>query len=256
VRFVRRSALRPRPASRRLTLVVGLALASSLLLAGTAQADVDPGEQWATFTDFSDAALPRHYDFHLVNDDGVAPGDPVAVDASRGDGGGEGLFGSFDGEMFDQGSWYGTAVGSVGFEQEGDRGRLRLGQVGFGYFFVDRVSVNVEIVMGAAERVNGPTYFAGGFDVTFRWHFVTHERFSLYLEGGSGVIATTGEFPVDGAGKANFHTKIGGGATVALTDRVSLMGGLRVTHVSNAGFFRRNPGIDSLTAYLGVMVGF
>ncbi len=164
-----------------------------------------------------------------------------------------------NGDPFAQGSWVFQTYGSAAL---GDTaGELYTGHVGVGYHFFDDVSVNVDLALGymdIADRggSSGGESVFGGVDVLFRGHFWRGRGWSLYAEGGGGLMQSNESYPAHGT-HFNFRTHIGMGATVQLADNLLLMGGARWLHVSNGYLLGDdNPGADMAMLYLGVMMPF
>ncbi len=155
--------------------------------------------------------------------------------------------GSFDGYL--------TAGFFHGFD--GRREDMAIGTAGVGYYFVKNFSINAEFpVYGIFQ--NQDNAVGAGFNLLGRWHFLTLDRWSFYLDGGAGLIEADHAFPAGGT-HFNFTEQVGLGLTYALTDSTSLMAGARYAHVSNAGIDGgdRNPSINSAVyGYVGVMLRF
>ncbi len=159
---------------------------------------------------------------------------------------------------FDKGDLriYGYASGTLG-----GGNHIYEGHLGGGYYFFDNVSINLELAAGYTEfvaRGGAPSGETGnfGFDVLLRWHFLKGKDWSLYADGGCGFRYFGPEsFPANGT-HVNWTPQVGLGATYAIKDNLSLMGGARWFHVSNGGIYgdNRNPGYDSVQLYAGLMI--
>jgi lipid A 3-O-deacylase len=143
-----------------------------------------------------------------------------------------------------------------------DDGALYLGHFGAGYFVLDGLSLNFEVVFGVARAQEqagerGDVFPTAGFDLLARWHVLRGERWSFYLEGGAGVLQSSQSFPAHGT-HFNFTPQAGLGFTFNVTDDVQLMLGSRWHHISNANIFSndRNPGYDGIMFYGGIMIPF
>ena len=127
-----------------------------------------------------------------------------------------------------------------------------LGLVGVGasHFFHDNHSVNLELNALAFDQ---PGDNAVGLNLNFlvRSHWIRGENWSIYIDGGAGIIGTTNDVPSEGS-SFNFTPQVGGGATFKINDKQRLMTGLRYYHVSNADTFESNPGLDALMGYVGL----
>lgn len=130
------------------------------------------------------------------------------------------------------------------------------GMVGGGatHFFADGHSVNLEL-NGFAFDQPGDDAVGLNLNLLLRSHWLRRENWSLYVDGGAGIIGTTNDVPSDGS-SFNFTPQVGGGATFNLQDEKRLMVGLRWHHISNADTFESNPGLDTLQGYVGVNLPF
>jgi hypothetical protein len=127
------------------------------------------------------------------------------------------------------------------------------GQVGVGYFWTDRLSVNAYVPVYWVNQ-DSPSAIGAGLDLIARWQFFERGRLSLYLDGGAGILISNHDIPRRGT-RTNFMPQVGIGATWMLDRQTFLYGGARVWHFSNAGILGsdRNPSIDeALMAYIGI----
>jgi len=154
---------------------------------------------------------------------------------------------------FAKGSWVTPAYFSA---TVGDNDHLYEAHAGVGYFFMDNLALNAEVVGSYANYNSYPNdpanAWGAGLDLLFRWHFIKGTNWSLYADGGGGLREFSRAFPTGGT-HFNFTPQIGLGATYKLADNLQLMGGARYFHLSNAGFDgnNHNPGYDALQLYLG-----
>jgi len=158
---------------------------------------------------------------------------------------------------FAKGSWTWQVYGSATFGF--DHGDIYLAHAGVGYYMQDNFSVNLEAIGGytnnhSGEPDAGSTF---GLDLLLRWHFVNANGYSVYIDGGAGMIWFNDNFPSAGTHQ-NFTPQIGIGFTARLADQLRLMAGVRWHHVSNAGKsgVDRNPGHDGIMVYAGLMMPF
>ncbi|ELS00394.1 Lipid A 3-O-deacylase (PagL) [Xenococcus sp. PCC 7305] len=135
-------------------------------------------------------------------------------------------------------------------DNESDPRRFGLVGAGLSQFFINGHSVNLEL---NSIYFNQPGDDALGLNLNLimRWHFVRQQNWSLYLDGGAGILGTTNDVPTDAA-SFNFTPQVGGGATIGLADQKRLMLGLRWHHISHADLFENNPGRDSILGYVGL----
>lgn len=132
--------------------------------------------------------------------------------------------------------------------QEPDPRRFGFVGVGISEFLFNRHSINFEFNTIYFDQ---PGENAVGFNLNLlmRWHFAKRENWTLYLDGGAGVMGTTNDVPRRAAG-FNFTPQVGGGASIKLNEDQNLLFGLRWHHISHADTFGRNPGRDSLKGYV------
>ncbi len=156
-------------------------------------------------------------------------------------------------DPFDKGSWTFQTYGSTTFGDD-DKGFLHSAHVGFGYYFRDNLSINVEGVGGTVDAKKDDDGGFGGLDVLFRWHFYRNSDFSIFLDAGAGLQEATTNFPSDS--HHNFRPQGGVGATWRITHDLLLIGGAKYLHVSNANTSDINAGLDAMEVYLGVLMPF
>jgi lipid A 3-O-deacylase len=150
-----------------------------------------------------------------------------------------------------QKSWYIQAAGATTLDnEESDPRRFGLIGAGLSKFFANGHSVNLEL---NTLYISQPDDDALGLNLALlgRWHFIRKQNWSLYVDGGAGIMQTTNDVPIKGA-SFNFTPQAGAGATIQLQDQRSLMLGLRWHHISHADLFGNNPGRDSIMGYVGL----
>lgn len=92
----------------------------------------------------------------------------------------------------------------------------------------------------------------------FRWHFYNKETWSIYIDGGIGMLFSNDDVPNDGT-SMNFTPRAGAGFTHQITDAgTRLQAGVRWAHISNARITGddNNPSRDSVMIYAGLMIPF
>lgn len=142
--------------------------------------------------------------------------------------------------------WYVQGGGSTTFFEN----NFALVGAGLSHFFANGHSVNLELNGMVFEQVGDE---AAGLNLALlhRWHFVRQPNWSLYIDGGAGILGTTDDVPSTGS-SFNFTPQAGGGATIRLDDEKHMMVGLRWHHISNGDLYEGNPGRDSILGYVGV----
>lgn len=81
------------------------------------------------------------------------------------------------------------------------------------------------------------------------------DRVGTRVRGGAGVLVFGEPIPDPLARRANLSFDLGATLDVRLMHRVTVTGGMRVNHISNAYTGRVNPGMNSVMPEIGVVVG-
>jgi hypothetical protein len=219
---------------------------------GTSSATLDPDfglHEWCAF-----AFDPTVIDAGALEDG--APGDGGAIaarpgaassDASRVTAApvGSSRFGA-------AGSWRWQIIGGGGIGTDS----ISNGQLGAGvsWFVVDDLSIDVQVNADYFNQ-SGPSAWGGDVELLFRWHFLARDTWSLYVDGGCGLMWTSHDVPPDSA-TFNFTPQAGAGATWEIATDTRLMLGARWFHVSNANTASPNPSYNGVFVYAGVSFGF
>lgn len=186
--------------------------------------------------DFAEAS---QYTFSLIQDDGTAPALTLLQEEEPSP------FGM-------AGSAYWLAMAAAGSDLESDH----FGRAGMGvsYFMADDLSIDVELNFGYYRSTGGDALGAN-FNLLFRWHFwrADDRRWTVYIDGGAGMLLTTDEVPRDGS-HFNFTPQAGLGVSWDIGDNRRLFLGARWHHISNARLYDNNPGQDHGMLY--VMLGW
>jgi len=154
------------------------------------------------------------------------------------------------------GSWRWAIIGGAAFDIKDD-GEQYNAHWAASYFFADDFNLSLEFggfFFDQPSRLNADTG-GGNFNLLFRWHFLQKESWSLYADGGAGVLLAGEEIP-EGGSNFNFTPQAGLGASFQLSDDsdVRLLTGVRWHHISNANTAGsdNNPGRDSIMGYIGL----
>ena len=126
--------------------------------------------------------------------------------------------------------------------------------VGASYFIAPYLSLDPQATVLYADQ-EGQNAFAAGFSLLFRWHFIHCETWTVYFEGGAGMIFSTEDIP-EGASHLNFTPQICIGGTIDLGNDVRLMAAAGWYHISNANSAVDNDGRDQLMLYAGLSFPF
>lgn len=146
-------------------------------------------------------------------------------------------------------TWYFQGAAATTLDnQEPDPRRFGLVGAGISEFLFNRHSINLELNTIYFDQP-GENAFGLNLALLMRWHFAKQENWSLYIDGGAGVMGTTNDVPRRAAG-FNFTPQVGGGASIKLNDDQNLLFGLRWHHISHADLFNANPGRDSILGYV------
>ena len=150
-----------------------------------------------------------------------------------------------------QSNWYIQGAGATTLDSN-EAFPQRFGLVGAGLskFLFNGHSINLEL---NSIYFSQPDDDALGLNLNLlmRWHFVRQSNWSLFVDGGAGILGTTNDVPSTGA-SFNFTPQVGGGTTIKLSEQRRVMLGLRWHHISHADLLGANPGRDSLLGYVGI----
>lgn len=144
--------------------------------------------------------------------------------------------------------WYVNAGAATTLDDDSAR-RLGLVGAGLSHFFLNGHSINLEL-NGLAFDQTGDDAVGLNLNAMLRWHLYRADNWSVYVDGGAGILGTTEDVPAAGS-QLNFTPQVGAGATIRVKDEERLMVGLRWHHISNADLYPPNPGRDSLYGYVG-----
>ncbi len=151
------------------------------------------------------------------------------------------------------GTWQTYASVSAGDYGKGEMYALH---VGYGYFLLDYLSVNIDLLGAYIRSGIDDNGVAAGLDVILRRHFswINEGLWSFYVDGGAGLQQQSTEF--SGYRHFNFRLLAGVGGMLRISDRVSMMGGIRYLHISDGGIKGGGGGYDGPMFYTGAMFRF
>lgn len=145
--------------------------------------------------------------------------------------------------------WYIQGASAIAID-DGSGSSFFLGGAGISEFFINGHSINLEL--------NKMSFFQTGDDAVglnlaflMRWHFYRAENWSIFFDGGVGILGTTNNVPRRGS-SFNFTPQVGGGTTIRLENDQRLFLGIRWHHISNKDLYEGNPGRDSVMGYVGL----
>lgn len=122
-------------------------------------------------------------------------------------------------------------------------------------FLEENLSLELGLNAIYFDQAVGPEAIGGNFTLLLRWHFYAEDTWSMYFDGGAGLLWTSEDVPTGGT-SFNFTPQGGFGATFDIGDDRRLMTGVRWHHVSNANIDDSNPGRDAIQAYVGVSLPY
>ena len=153
-----------------------------------------------------------------------------------------------------EGSMRWGVIGGWGVDVKGSsNNELGIG-VTWEYFMVDGFAFAPELKLWGFFQEGGDA-FGVGLDLLFQWHFIQRDTWSIYADGGVGLLGTTKNVPINGS-EFNFTPQAGIGATFDVGNNNRWIVGVRWHHISNAGLYTDNPGRDSIYVYTGINLPF
>ena len=140
----------------------------------------------------------------------------------------------------------------AGAGTEGDGESLALVGGGLSYFFAKGHSLNLAL-NGMAFDLPDKDPVGVNLDLLVRSHWIRGENWSLYIDGGAGILVSTSRVP-NGGSSFNFTPQGGVGASINVNKEKDqrLLLGVRWHHISNANTFEANPGLDTYMGYVGM----
>ncbi|HIN09780.1 MAG TPA: acyloxyacyl hydrolase [Phycisphaerales bacterium] len=140
--------------------------------------------------------------------------------------------------------------GGIAFDLEESDNQIKNFGIEFEFFVEDNLSLDLGFHLLKVEQTGKN---ASGFNATLhlRWHFIDKETWSMFIEGGVGLLRTSDDVPVDGS-QFNFTPQIGGGFSFDAGNNNRWLVGVRWQHISNANMYNANPSRDSLMFWTGL----
>jgi lipid A 3-O-deacylase len=126
--------------------------------------------------------------------------------------------------------------------------------VEFDYFMEDDLSLDFGFAYMDVQQ-NGLNANGFNFTLQLRWHFIHKDTWSMFLEGGSGLLRTSENVPAGGS-KFNFVPQAGVGFTFDVGNNNRIITGVKWHHISNANTYATNPGRDSIMVWGGMSFPF
>jgi len=144
--------------------------------------------------------------------------------------------------------------GGYAYDVKESRNRLGVFGVGFSQFIAEGLSLDMEF-NGLFTNQKGTDGEGLNFNLLFRWHFIQKPRYTIYIDGGAGMLLATHDVPENGS-EFNFTPQAGFGLTYDIGDEKRLIFGIKWHHISNADLYEDNPGRDSIMGYAGISFPF
>ncbi|MDP7004894.1 MAG: acyloxyacyl hydrolase [Phycisphaerales bacterium] len=153
-----------------------------------------------------------------------------------------------------KGTWRWDLTGGYGWDVKTSENKLTTYGVEFEYFVEDNLSLDIGL-LGIDVDQRGKNVDGLNFTLQLRWHFATKETWSLFMEGGAGLLRTSDNVPAGGS-KFNFTPQAGLGASFDIGNNNRWLIGVRWHHISNANTYDTNPGRDSIMVWTGLSFPF
>ena len=160
----------------------------------------------------------------------------------------------------EKGSWRWSVVGGGAAEFEESQNRFGLVGGGLSYFIIENLSLELGLNLLYFDQTDDA--WGANFTLLGRWHFLTDDRWTIYVDGGAGVMGTTDRVPSPdfreprGGGNFTFTPQAGVGFSHELDNDARFLLGVRWHHISNARIRDSNPPRDSFFIYAEVSFPF
>jgi len=148
------------------------------------------------------------------------------------------------------GTWRWGVYGGYAEDMQTSFNKLTTIGVEFEYFVEDNLSIDIGLHYIDVDQIGSDS---NGFHATLqlRWHFLDKQTWSMFIEGGAGLLRTDVKVPITGS-RFNFTPQAGIGLSFDIGNRNRWLIGLRWHHISNANLYSTNPGRDSLMIWTGI----
>ena len=153
-----------------------------------------------------------------------------------------------------EGTWRWGIQGGYAKDVKDSDNTLSIYGVEFEYFLEDDLSLDLGF-FGMDVDQTGPNADGFNFTLQLRWHFFSEEKWSMFMEGGAGLLRTSAKVPSDGS-KFNFTPQAGLGMSFDIGNHNRWLVGVKWHHISNASTYDSNPGRDSIMVWSGISFPF
>jgi len=147
-------------------------------------------------------------------------------------------------------TWRWNIQGGYGKDVKESDNTVKTIGVEFEYFIENALSLDLGF-FGMGVNQEGPDANGLNFTLQLRWHFIDKESWSMFMEGGAGLLRTTNHVPADGS-SFNFTPQAGLGMSFDIGNHNRWLIGVKWHHISNANTYNTNPGRDSIMVWTGI----
>ena len=151
-------------------------------------------------------------------------------------------------------TWRWNIQGGYALDVKDSDNTITIVGVEFDYFMEDNLSLDLGF-FGLDIDQDGPSTSGLNFTLQLRWHFVTNDTWSMFLEGGAGLLRTGNKVPTGGS-RFNFTPQAGVGFSFDIGNQNRWLVGAKWHHISNANIYDTNPGRDSIMFWTGISFPF
>ena len=140
--------------------------------------------------------------------------------------------------------------GAFAFDLEDSHNQIRNASVEFEFFVENNLSLDLGFHLLDVVQ-SGEDAIAFSTTIQLRWHFIHEDTWSMFMEGGVGLMRSSDSVPAGGS-EFNFTVPVGVGITFDAGNNNRWLIGARWHHISNANTYNANPGRDSLMLWAGI----
>ncbi len=151
-------------------------------------------------------------------------------------------------------TWRWSIQGGWAKDVKNSENTLEVYGVEFDYFVDENLSLDLGF-FGMTVDQDGPNANGFNFTLQLRWHFIAKESWSMFLEGGAGLLRTSDNVP-SGGSSFNFTPQAGLGFSFDIGNQNRWLVGVKWHHISNANTYSTNPGRDSIMIWSGISFPF
>jgi hypothetical protein len=140
----------------------------------------------------------------------------------------------------------------AGFAVDTEETENRLVRIGFEieHFVENNLSLDLGIHLLDVEQT-GKDAMGLNASVQLRWHFIDEDSWSMFVEGGAGLVRMGANVPAGGS-TFNFTIQLGSGFSFDAGNNNRWLVGVRWFHISNANMYTNNPTRDSVMLWTGL----